>query len=223
MKPAQTIGAAVAASATVLGIVLLGAAVTGHDVGMFTRDATTLAPLLPFYAGSVSVLNAVAWGAVATLSLFVARYGPAPLRRPLRLLAALTVVLLLDDTLMLHEEVGPSVGIPEPAFYGMYALTAATLTWTMGPHLRTGAGAAFLLGAASLALSVLVDVDPGGITGATFLREDGPKLLGAFVWVTVPLLVWQAGSSCEGGGAAGEVPAVRSPARAADDRVRSGA
>lgn len=223
MKPVQLIGAAVAAAAAVLGLVLLGAAVTGHDVGMFTRDATTLAPRLPFYAGSVSVLNGVAWGAVAALSLFVAHYGPAPLRRPLRLLAALTVALLVDDTLMLHEEVGPSLGIPEPAFYGIYALTAATLTWSMRPHLGTGAGAAFLLGATSLALSVLVDIDPGGITGATFLREDGPKLLGAFLWVTVPLLAWHAGDPGDGGSAAGAAPAVRPRDRAADDRVASGA
>lgn len=222
MKTVKTIGTAAAGAAAVLGVVLLGVAVSGDDVGMFTRDATTLAPHLPFYAGSISVLNGVAWGAVASLSLFVGHYGPAALRRPLRLLAALAVMLLLDDTLMLHEEVGPSLGIPEPAFYTVYALTAATLTWSMRRHLRTGVGAAFLLGAASLAVSVLVDVDPGGVTGATFLREDGPKLLGAFLWVTVPLLAWQPGVSQEGGGVAGAVHGARPRIQAAD-RVPSGA
>ena len=185
------IAASGGAGLAVLVAVLVAAEVTGDKTSTFTRDPAVLAPDMPLYAGSVSILNAVAWGSVASLSLFVAATGATAVRRPLRLFGVLALMLLADDALTIHEAIGPRVGLPDEIFYLVYAGVALAVVWTMRAHLRTGAGAALLLGGACLVLSTLVDQLLG--TSAfpqSALLEDGAKLLGAFFWVTVPVLAY---------------------------------
>ncbi len=196
-RPGRLLTAALGSGVAVLAVMLLTVQVTHHDVGTFTRDITTLCAeagsRLPPYAGAVGLLNFMVWASAATLSLLVAVLVPAR-RRWLTGFAALLLVLLADDSLSFHEEIGPSLGVPEVTTYVVYVAVAGGLAWSaLQRWRRTGeiasADVAFVLGGALLATSILVDQ----LTHRQHLAEDGPKLLGAFVWLTVPLLSLPAG------------------------------
>ena len=186
---ARVLAAAVGVGLLVIAAIVVASAVVDVPAETFTRDPAALAPGLPWYGGSVSLLSAVVWGVVCALAAFVAWAGSPRLRMPLGLLAALAAILLADDALMLHESVGPRIGIPDEAWYAVYAVLAGLLTWTLRTDLRRGSGVAYLLGGAFLALSVLVDAF-NIETSAAFLLEDGAKLIGGVVWITVPVLAW---------------------------------
>ncbi len=181
---------AVTLGVAVLALVALAARVLHVSTGEFTRDPAALAPGLPFYGGSVSILSAVVWGVAGALCLFVAWTTPA-YRRALVLLGTLALLLLADDVLMVHDDLGPRVGIPDEAFYVVYAVLAALCVGALRGRLRRGPGAALLLGGALLGLSVAIDtLDREG--DLWFLAEDGAKLLGGLVWITVPVLAYTA-------------------------------
>ncbi len=135
--------------------------------------------------GSVSLLTSMLWAVAAALSAFVAWLLPA-LRGRFVPLAGLAAVLAADDSLRLHDSVGPDHGLPEQAFAVLYAaagvLLAVRLTpWRRGPAGELGRG--YLVGCAALAASLSVDV----VTHEAYLLEDGLKLIGAVVLVTLPL------------------------------------
>lgn len=178
------------AAATGLGVVLtilLASAVLDVPPDTFTRDPAGQVPELPFYAGSVSVLTAVVWGAVATAASIAAWLGPRPLRRGLALLVLLALALLADDALMVHETLAPRIGVPEEALYLAYTATAVAVAGHLrhGPDrrpLRVLLVAGGLL-AVSVALDVAIPESPMGL-----LVEDGIKLVGALVLATVPAI-----------------------------------
>jgi hypothetical protein len=90
--------------------------------------------------------------------------------------------------------------VPEAGFYLLYAAIGMLLLWgafTPPSHARhedrlsrfrvqnlSSGGRAFILGLLLLGVSVVVDQTMHGPP----LWEDAPKLLGALVWLTVPLL-----------------------------------
>jgi hypothetical protein len=183
----------------VLGAVLAMSAVTHDPVGLFTRDETTVCAeagaRLPPYTGSIAVLNYLVWSSAASLSLLVAVLVPS-WRRWLLGFAALLLWLTLDDVESLHEIVGPKLGVPEHLTYAVYAMAALLLLGGLAARGRARGRLApsdvpFLAGGFLLAVSILVDA---GFTGQ-YLAEDGPKLLGALLWLTVPLLCLPSGFS----------------------------
>lgn len=171
----------------------VASAVTGQSVGEFTRDTATLCAeagsKLPFYAGSISVLNEMVWPSVACLAMLVAALVPA---RRLWLLAfsGFNLFLAADDSLMLHERVGPGHHLPELTFYVIYALFAAFLLGGLRHRLRDAVTVPFALGGVLLAGSIFLDQ----IDLDIYLLEDGLKLLGSFVWLTVAPLALPPGA-----------------------------
>lgn len=187
-----------------LGAVALTASTTGSRLGVYTRDVASLAAdagvTLPMFAGAVSLLNTMLWACIASSALIAARLNPAK-RTWLISFAAFVLVLAADDAVLIHE----SAGISEVAFFTAYGAGAVILTVavliprpvaapgsTSTRALRFGdlvlrAGpmaAAFLFGGILLAGSLVFDhLIPGPV-----LLEDGFKLLGALVWLTVPVL-----------------------------------
>ncbi len=148
------------------------------DVGYLTRDTNAVAGV-PWWAGVVSRLTNLAWAAAAALNLLSSRAALASLRRPLLLLGLLCAALALDDTMLVHEAVLPRLGVPEDLVLAVYAAAGLALFvgwfWSLR---RTYVGAAFLAGAALLALSVAVDL----VSSSLFLLEDGAKLAGVLAW-----------------------------------------
>src|SRR5688500_48943 len=87
--------------ALVAGLLILTAtvlaAVRFHEpVAAFTRDGSALGNL-PWYSGSISLLNGMVWAVVAGLSLLVAWLEPRD-RARLSALALFTGVLAADDS-----------------------------------------------------------------------------------------------------------------------------
>jgi hypothetical protein len=153
-----------------------------ESVGTFTRDVQVTAGM-PWYTGALSLFTTMVWAGVTALAAFAA-WLEKDERRRLGGLAVLAALLMADDALQVHDEVGPQNGVPQIAFMVVYALAAAALSLAFLRRPRAAATAAFVLGAVFLGASVVVDQ----LLRHAFLLEDGAKLLGALVWLTVPVL-----------------------------------
>ena len=195
-------------AALLLGLLLVAgtslvAALNQQPFGDYSRDLKALSAdagaVLPLLAGGLSLVNTMVWASAASMAVLAAVLWP-PRRRWLLGFAFLNILLALDDALMLHDEVGPELGLPEEGFELLYAAIGILLLWGA---LRSAAGVgaeeglsrfrvqnlssggrAFILGLLFLGVSVVVDQTIHGQP----LWEDAPKLLGALVWLTVPLL-----------------------------------
>jgi len=174
--------------ALTVGIIVLGmtqavAYLTDEPMYMFTRDPTAIAGV-PRYAGTISLLNNMAWAATAVLALFVAWLVRTE-RLRLGVFGALVLVLCADDSWLLHEFMGPEHGVPELACAGIYAVSALLLTGLMLRSPDRAVAFAFVLGGGLLATSLLVDQV---LPGQMHLLEDGAKLLGTLVWLILPMI-----------------------------------
>ena len=107
---------------------------------------------------------------------------------PYAVAASLSVLLCLDDILLLHDDVYPRLGINEllagavyMLVYLVYVLLARTI-WT-----RRG-GLGLLVTPLLLGASVLADSVVQPLLGRELpLLEDGAKLAGTFAWAAVQM------------------------------------
>ncbi len=114
MRARTSIVSALVAGVLILALARVLAQLFDEPMGTFTQDFQVTAQV-PWYPGSVSVLTSMAWASIAALSLLVAWSNPSE-SRPLRVLGGLALVFAADDALLLHDAIGPNLGIPEPAF-----------------------------------------------------------------------------------------------------------
>ena len=194
-------------AALLLGLLLVAgtsllAALSDQPFGDYSRDLRTLSAAgagLPLLAGGLALLNMMIWASAGAMAVVVAVIWP-PRRGWLLGFALLNILLALDDALLLHEEVGPELGLPEKGFYVLYAAIGVVLLlgafrpaanlptedrkWRVRVQNLPLSGRAFVLGLLLLGLSAVIDQTTHG----QYLWEDAPKLLGALVWLTVPLL-----------------------------------
>ena len=195
-------------AALLLGLLLVAgtsllAALNHQPFCEYSRDLQALSAdagaVLPLLAGGLALLNVMVWASAASMAVLAAVLW-LPRRRWLLGFAFLNILLALDDALLLHDEVGPELGLPEEGFELLYAAIGIFLLWgafrsasDVRPedHLSrfrvqnlSAGGRAFILGLLLLGVSVVADQTIHGQP----LWEDTPKLLGALVWLTVPLL-----------------------------------
>lgn len=155
-------------------------------VGALTRDRVQLLGG-PFYSGLYSTLGLLMWGATAAVCLFaVSMLGPAQReqRNMFGFAAALTLLLLADDMLLIHEVVFPRYfGIRDEVMIGLLGATALAflLRYRQRIFERRAAylKATVVFFAASLAFDALV---PDGAFSGHYLVEDGLKMLGIAAW-----------------------------------------
>ena len=161
-----------------------------------TVDPSALAGV-PSYVGLLSNLGVVLWFSTASVLLFVARTVPS-LRRVLLLPGWLSLVLGLDDGLMLHEELLPNLAgvhytVVQPALYALYAALLALSLRGIRPYLQHGGYPVLLAATFCLGGSVGVDMlleshwlsprHPLMLDeGLAMWLEDGLKLLGIVAW-----------------------------------------
>src|SRR4051812_16682056 len=179
--------------------------------------------------GSVTVLNIILWAVAGALALFVAWVLPAE-RRPMRALAALMLIFVVDDAFMLHESVGPyAFGLPQAGFYAVYACLGLGVLWLLVKSGERTVTRVYVLGGALLAGSILIDL----VRPDLVFVEDCFKLLGALVLVTIPILTQAArGNGSRGPERAaadtptrpsvGRAPTPRSPGDLLATRARRG-
>ena len=195
-------------AALLLGLLLVAgtsllAALNHQSFGSYSRDLKALSAeagaVLPLLAGGLALLNVMVWASAASMAVMAAALWP-PRRRWLLGFAFLNILLALDDALLLHDEVGPRLGLPEVGFDLLYAALGVLLLLrafrpavNVRPEDRlsglrvqnlSAGGRAFILGLLLLGVSVVADQTIHGQP----LWEDTPKLLGALVWLTVPAL-----------------------------------
>ena len=117
----------------------------------------------------------------AALGSLVLRDAPAPWPRLLVWVAALTLVLVLDDLLLLHEAAafGPGSGALAAAAYGLAFLRFVVRF--RDAILRDLDAGLLLLAVGSLGFSLVIDLLMAP-TQASVVVEDGAKLLGLLAW-----------------------------------------
>lgn len=161
-----------------------------------TVDPSALAGA-PAYSGLLSNLGVYLWLSTASILLFGAWCKPE--RRSLLLLpGCLSLLLGLDDGLMLHEELLPAFlhlddRVVQPGLYALYAGLLGLIMRKLRPWMGEAGFLILLASVACLGSSVTVDMlkesnllsprDPLILDeGYAMWLEDGLKLLGIVAW-----------------------------------------
>lgn len=154
------------------------------DTEDLTRDVNALAGLPP-YAGIVSNLGVLFWCASATVSLFAGLIGKRKglsIESFLIYSGILSVVLMLDDLFLLHEEVFPeNLHIPEKLVFAIYGILAVAIFFQHRKIILSTNYLILLTCTMFLGLSVFVDVFFNDFRGED-LVEDGAKIIGIMTW-----------------------------------------
>lgn len=160
--------------------------VTDIPIGDLTRDPNVIIGA-PFYNGLVSQIGIFFWAAAAAVCLFTAKaLSTAPanfrMKRFLNMSGILTLLLGLDDALLLHEQFFPSIGIPETVVLAIYG--GLTLFYLIRFYSRILKTEYILLGMAFFffGMSIVLDLLPlPGIN--PYVLEDSAKLAGIVSWL----------------------------------------
>ena len=183
--PWRALIATLAAGVALLAASVAAARVTGRPLRAFLIDpAAELGS--PAYTGVVSNVTVLVWwsaAVVACLSGLVLRRLDHPSAAPLLLLAALSAAAGADDLFLGHEELIPSLGVPQKVVLIIFAAAAASALWAIRDFLREGEWGMLVVAAPCFAFSLGVDALGEG-SGIAYLLEDGAKLLGVIAWAT---------------------------------------
>ena len=164
----------------------LGTHLLGVSFYVAVSDIVSVANF-PFYVGIVSQVGLGLWTAavaVATMAWALGRTGGAASADFFRDSALLGAAFLVDDALLVHEAIAPTVGIPEEAV--LAALGIAAVAWAIRhrAHIRTSANVPLLVTVAFGVLSVALDVlQSQWQLPEHNLLEDGAKFLAIGGWL----------------------------------------
>lgn len=179
----------------VIGGLMLALLVVNRLTGIMTSHVTRDPVQVlegPFYVGMYSQFGILMWCGSASICLFTAQL----LRHNKRGEAAsyfasagvLTGIILLDDLLMLHEEVYPLLGVPEPVVALSYGALAATFVARWRKRVLASSYLLLALAIVFLGASALLDSITQVEYPGYFIIEDGSKLFGIACWSTFFIL-----------------------------------
>lgn len=175
-----------------LGVTKLFSATTSIPLRRLMLDPTEVMQV-PFYTGIMANLGILLWAAAASICMFIAIFLAQLVGKAWRdfflVSGLLTLLLLLDDLLRLHDEIlpvylgikGDFLGIVYVLLIVLYLLRFRTLILQY-PY-------TFLVLALGLfGVSVAIDVAPTGLkdlfpVADVIFVEDGAKLLGIANWI----------------------------------------
>ncbi len=180
--------AAYALTTLLLFAVVVARLVWDLPVGDLTRDPAVVAGTHPF-VGWLSNVGILGWCAAASICLFTAGVlGNQHVRRGTRrfLCAAglFTLLMLIDDLFMLHDEVFPVyLGIGETPFYWFYGVVLGVLILVFRERILSTDHFVLVVSLLCFGASVFFDLlsKHTWVTGL-FLIEDGFKLFGIVSW-----------------------------------------
>jgi len=165
----------------VVGAVLAMGLARHLELPNLTRDPAAVTGT-HWWVGLLSFLGFALWGIGAGAALAAGLASTAGPRRRLLLQAAvLTVFLLLDDMLMLHENVLPNLHVPEIVVYAGYLLAVTAWAWSNRVEMRRTDRLLLVVALLGFAASIGLDKLVDGITNWTFL-EDSLKFGGIALW-----------------------------------------
>ncbi|HEV2122076.1 MAG TPA: hypothetical protein VGW38_04775, partial [Chloroflexota bacterium] len=102
--------------------------IKGIPAGDFTRDVAAIAGV-PFYAGAISTLGILFWGATASICFFTSAVllalnaGAGP-KKFAWWSGILTLILLIDDAFMIHENAPKLFGVSNSVILVIYGIVA---------------------------------------------------------------------------------------------------
>lgn len=142
------------------------------------------------YYGAVSQLGVMAWflttGALLLATLCVATSGDR--RWGLLAFAAVFSLLLgVDDGLLLHESTLPGLGVPQVVVVGLYGLLALVYAWLQRRRMMKLDGAFLLLAFTLFAFSLGIDQVLHTTDSRVVVVEDGLKFIGIVSWLAFHL------------------------------------
>jgi len=124
-----------------------------------TADAVSLTQA-PIYFGLVSNLGLLVWGAAFTICMLSARllWGSGPWAGFFLASGGITLLLLVDDMLMLHESIVPSIGVPEQVFSMIYPTIAVVHGFVFWRLLKQTHFLLILLALGLMGVSLVIDL-----------------------------------------------------------------
>jgi hypothetical protein len=161
----------------------------------------------PWFLGLVAVAGVVLWAVTATCALLASAFSrDVHARVALRWFGCITLFMMVDDQIQLHEHILPRAGIPEQITFLVYALVIAVVGLRYRRfYLRSPETPALVIGAALLALSIVLDQLPWAMPGRAN-AENTAKLLGlaafAVYGIRTALSAGRAGMDVTAGAAA---------------------
>jgi hypothetical protein len=158
----------------------------GIPIGYLTRDPA-LVVNIPIYIGSFSIIGILLWFSAAALCLFSAPLVSHPkdnsLQQFLLMSGLFTLLLVLDDLFLLHEEVFPKyVGIPERVVEASYGILMLLYLFKFRAVIFKTEFLLFGLALGLFGFSLGLDVLPQNIY-FRHLLEDGSKFAGIVTWL----------------------------------------
>jgi hypothetical protein len=141
------------------------------------------------YFGMASNIGVLYWAVAASccgLAGFALQRRPEPRATTSLLIAAalFTALLCVDDLFMLHEEILPKLGVPQPLILIGYAVLGAAYVYRSLPEIRRHDPLVFAMSIGFLATSVGVDFFNHSDVPFLLLAEDVTKLMGIAGWST---------------------------------------
>lgn len=171
--------------------VLLTTVVLGVDPDRLLRDPMAYLHQA-FYIGFFSNIGVLGWwtAAVACLLAALVLRGRDPASQALTYGGALSVVLGLDDLLMIHEQVLPNyLGLSEEVAFTCYGLATLWYLWRFNSFHRTVEPGLLSTALVLFGISVALDVTHILQGPAGMLVEDGSKFTAICVWAAYHSLV----------------------------------
>lgn len=159
------------------------------DLAVLMRDPAATRDL-PLHTGLISNVGVLVWFAGAVICLFTAhvlRRTALPLSAYLFASGVLTLVLALDDFLMIHEFLSWALAIPEYTIVGTYAVLTSCWLIAFKRIISQTDHLLLLLALTFFALSLVPDTAAVRALGEERLMrllEDGGKLLGIVTWTS---------------------------------------
>lgn len=172
-------------AALVLAIPVIAKLAWGVPPEHLLRDGVSTMEA-PVYIGTLSNLGLILWGSAATLCFLSAATERDPEYLAFwRYAGILTLLLLADDMLLIHDHVFPRyAGISEYFLYAFYAFAMLGYVVRFRQLILAGSVGLLLAAFAGFAVSLGVDRLDGVVAvPALYFFEDGAKLAGIVAWL----------------------------------------
>ncbi len=97
--------------------------------------------------------------------------------------AVTSLILCIDDLFLVHEEVLPYFGVPQPLTVGVYGLITATYLACYRQILICNSPLLLIIALAGFGVSVGMDLMLKSVNNFVMVSEDGTKLVGIAAWM----------------------------------------
>ena len=160
----------VAVGVVLFWVLLLALWAFDVEVRHLVGDVTDSSSDVPVGAGLFSNLGLLGWGAAVGAAAVT---GWARRSRFFLTMAAVAAVLGVDDAVLLHEELAPSAGVPEPAVLVAQAGVAAWFAWSFRHRLARTPWPLLVVAAGCSAVALVLDRLPVSVTFEEMLEYAG--------------------------------------------------